>query len=213
MSVHHNVLTIPGGAELPPEFHQRISNQMAEEWRFRTAQGFKTFANPVEDTVPDWIKRRDAKGNSSDTIDASTLRDSLCNRDATAEDFNAFLSTAAPHALTGASLSRLRAIFLIDAYDSILQSGQKPQTDREAVREASRVIRAALEALILAKNLVVVEVLENVNLKALSEGASERVRMLLTNCRAVIASGVGSAANETIESRPGILKGMLISTS
>ena len=167
----------------------------------------------MEDTVPDWIKRRDAKGNSSDTIDASTLRDSLCNRDATAEDFNAFLSTAAPHALTGASLSRLRAIFLIDAYDSILQSGQKPQTDREAVREASRVIRAALEALILAKNLVVVEVLENVNLKALSEGASERVRMLLTNCRAVIASGVGSAANETIESRPGILKGMLISTS
>ena len=113
---------------------------MAEEWQFRTAQVFKTFANPVEDTVLDWIKRRDAKSNGGDTIDASTLRDSLCNRDATAEDFNAFLSTAAPHALTGANLSRLRATFLIDAYDSILQSGQKPQTDREAVREASRVI-------------------------------------------------------------------------
>lgn len=226
MSDHHIVLTIPGGAELAPEFHQRIASQMAEDWEFRTAQGFKTFANAVEDTVPDWIKRRDAKSNGSDTVDASTLRDSLCDRDASAEDFNAFLSTAAPHALTGANLSRLRAIFLVDAYGSMLQSSQKPQADREAVREASMVIRAALEALHLAKKLVVVEVLEKANLEAsdaapgrrisdgepLSEGDSERLKMLLTNCRAVIANGEGSSAKKMIENRPGILKGMLIST-
>lgn len=78
------------------------------------------------------------------------------------------------------------------------------------MREASKIVRAALETQHLAKKLVVVEVLRKANLKALSEGASERVRTLLTDCRAVIANGEGSAVKKMSENRPDILKGTYI---
>ncbi len=88
---------------------------MAEEWQSRSAQGYKTFADLVEDTVQAWVKRRDARTKGSDKIDPSTqppsektsnyscacctLRGSLQDREATAHYFSAFLLTAAPHTL------------------------------------------------------------------------------------------------------------------
>ena len=47
MSLHHHVLAIPSGADLPPEFHPILASNMAEEWQSRSAQGYQTFADPV----------------------------------------------------------------------------------------------------------------------------------------------------------------------
>ena len=159
---------------------------MAEQWQSRAAQGFKTFADPVEDTVADCIKRRNAKINGSDQTDASTqppfkevstyacecctLRESQIDCETTAEYFYAFfLSTAAPHALTDHMLSLLRAVFLID------MSGQKIKVAGKWLREASTVMLAALEALHLANLLVVVETLKKANFRAFSATAGKLV--------------------------------------
>lgn len=106
-----------------------------------------------------------------------------------------------------------------------MQSDQKKQVNGEALREASLVIRAALEVLHIAKKLVVVQALENVNLEVhdpaagsrvdrgerLSGGASGRLRKMLAEHRVVVAEGKGSAAAKMIEMRPNILKGVLMS--
>lgn len=241
MHLHHHVLTIPGGADLPLEFHAVLSNQMADEWQSRTTQGFKTFADPVEDTVPDWIKRRDAKVSGGDKDDASTqspseevsnyscpcctLRISLKERNATTEDFNAFLSTAAPQALPEEDLSRLRAIFLNDASGLTVQPDKNVQVDGKTLRHASHMMLFALEALNLAKRVVVVEVLEKANLEVFGAAAGKRVhggerlpegdpnwlKRNLADYRAYVAQGKGTIAEKMIEKRPGILKGMLVS--
>ncbi|KAL9066384.1 MAG: hypothetical protein Q9161_007603 [Pseudevernia consocians] len=112
MSLHHNVLSIHGGAGLTPEFHSSLANVIAEDWQSGTAQGLKTFADPVENTVPVWVKRRNANNDGSDKMDTISqppseevstygcacckLRVSLRDREATTEEVNAFLSTAAP---------------------------------------------------------------------------------------------------------------------
>lgn len=239
MSPYHVVLTIPGGADLPLEFHTTLSNQMADEWQSRTAQGFRTFADPIEDTIPDWIKRRDANVSGGDEDDTSTqspseevsnyscpcctLRISLKERNATTEDFNAFLSTAAPQALPVEDLSRLRAIFN-DASGLTVQHDKNVQVDGEPLRHASHMMLFALEALNFAKRLVVVEVLEKANLKVFGAAAGKRVhggerlpegdpnwlKQNLAEYRAYVAQGKGTFAEKMIEKRPSILKGMLV---
>lgn len=239
MAFHHHILTIPGGADLPPEFLSQVINKMAHEWQSRKAKGYRTFADPVEDTVPEWIKRRDANINIKDKAENSTqqpseeastyscacctLRMSLHGRDATAEDFKAFLSTAAPQALPEESLLRLRAIFLIDASSSALEPGQIVQVDKQVLRRASVIMIMALEALHFAKKLVVVEVLEKANLEAFGAKAGKRVhggerlpegdpdwlKQNMAEFGAYVAQSKGSVAEKVIEKSPGILKGML----
>lgn len=227
------VLTIPGGAELSAEFHSILSNSMAKEWQSRTAQGFKTFADPVEDTTPDWIKRRDKDDASTQqpseevsnySCACCTLRVSLSEREATTEDFTAFLATAAPQALSEEQLSRLRAIFLIDASGSALQPDKRIQVDGNTLQRASHMMLFALEALNLAKKVVVVEVLEKANLEVsgvtadkhvhgggqLPAGYAKWLKGILEEYCAYVARGKGSIAEKMIEKRPGILKGMSV---
>ena len=90
------------------------------------------------------------------------------------EDLSAFLSTAAPHALPEEHLSRLWAVFLIDASGSRMQPDQKIQVNEKTLRHASHMMLMALEALDLAKKLVVVEVLEKANLKVFGAAAGKR---------------------------------------
>lgn len=164
---------------------------MTEVWHSRSAQGCKTFADPVEDSVPAYVKRCNAKANGSDKIDtfiqppsekASTytyayciLRESLIDREATTEDFNAFLSIAAPQALPEEGLLHLRAIFLVDASGSTLQPDQKIQFEGEALQHDSKLMLMALIALHLAKKLVGVKVLEKANLEAFGAAAGKRI--------------------------------------
>ena len=241
MSLHHVVLTIPGGANLPLKFHEILSSQVADEWQSRTTQGFKTFADPVEETTPDWIKRRDANVSSGDEENASTqspseevsnyscpcctLRILLKERNATTEGFNAFLSTAAPQALPEEDLLRLRAIFLNDASGSTVQPDKKIQVDGKTLQHASLMMLFALEALNLAKRIIVVEVLEKANLEVFGTAAGKRVHggeqlpegdpnwleRNLAEYRAYVDQGKGTMAKKMIEKRPGILKGMLVS--
>ena len=227
--MHHIVLTIPGGADLPLEFHTVLSNQMADEWQSRTAEGFKPFADPVEDTVPDWIKRRDANVSGGDKDDASsqspseevsncscpccTLRISPKDRGATTEDFNAFLSTAAPQALREEHLSLLRAIFFTDASGSTVQPDKNVQVDGKNLRHTSHMMLFALEALKPTKRLVVVEVLEKAHLEVFGAPAGKRVhggerlpegdpnwlKKNLADYRAYVAQGKGTITEKMIE--------------
>lgn len=151
-SHHHNVLTIPGGADLPIEFHSQLAKKWWKNGNLAGPKELNTFVNPVENTVPEWVKRRDAEINDSDKGETSTqppseevstykcafstLRES--------EDFNAFFSTAVPHARSEESFLRLRTIFLINTSGSTLQLSQKIQADRQVLRRASELLILAL---------------------------------------------------------------------
>lgn len=140
MFSRHNVLTIPGGADLPIEFHSQLAKVMVEEWQSCWAQGFKTFVNPVENTVSEQVKRRDAgiedseKGESSTQPPAkevstykyrcSTLREMLRDREVMTEDFNAFLSTDAP---TDSQKKALASLRYLSHQDIGLNASTRPE--------------------------------------------------------------------------------------
>ncbi|KAF6225916.1 hypothetical protein HO173_012688 [Letharia columbiana] len=90
MSLHHHVLAIPGGADLPPEFHPILASNMAEEWQSRSPK-----PSPIHDKTDTFIQPPSEKA-STYTYAYCILRESLNDREATTEDFNAFLSIAAP---------------------------------------------------------------------------------------------------------------------
>ncbi|CAD6592518.1 MAG: hypothetical protein ASARMPRED_006382 [Alectoria sarmentosa] len=177
------------------------------------------FGNIVENTVPEWVKRRDAEINDSDE-DAtstqppssevstyrracSTLRESLRDREATTEDFSAFFSTAAPHALSPESLLRLRTIFLINASGSTLQPGQKTRAKRHVLSRASE-----LRILALA-NLEVFGAMARKRVhggERVPEGDPEWLKKKLSEFRAFIAQSKESVVENMIGKGPDILK-------
>ena len=116
-------------------------------------------------------------------------------------------------------------IFLNDASCLTVQPDKKTQVDGKTLRHASLMMLFALEALNLAKRLIVVEVLEKANLEVFGTAAGKRVHggerlpegdpnwleRKLAEYRAYVAQGKGTIAQKVIEKRPGILKGMLVS--